>query len=89
MSISLAKLIGEETDETIGKIYQMKTGFEAKEEEPDDPKMKKRTKAAPKTIWGKFSVQIQDLMFELAEPLTQELDDPSIGHKPDPKILAQ
>jgi len=36
----------------------MKTGFEVQEEEPDDPKMKKRAKVIPKTIWGKFSTQI-------------------------------
>lgn len=60
----------------------MKTGLEPKEDEDADPKAKKRTKAAPKTIWGKFSQAIYDLMSELAEPLTQDLDDPSIGHKP-------
>ena len=57
----------------------MKTDYDV-EEEDDDPRAK-RTKAAPKTIWGKFSLQIADLMVELAEPLTQDYDDESIGHK--------
>lgn len=34
-----------------------------------DPKDKKRKGPTLKTIWGKFNVQINDLMMELAEPL--------------------
>ena len=47
----------------------MKTTKEEKPVEPEDPKDKKRVSAAPKTIWGKFSIQISELMNELAEPL--------------------
>ena len=47
----------------------MKTGFEVEEEEDDDPKSRKRGPSIPKTIWGKFSIQIEQLMNELAEPL--------------------
>jgi len=69
MSPSLNKLLLEGTDSLIGKIYSMKTGFEVEEEEAEDPRDRRRRTVAPKTIWGKFSLQIQELMNELAEPL--------------------
>lgn len=70
LSKSLGNLILSGTDPIIGKIFSMKTGFEVKEEEPD-PKDKKRRGGGGnlKTIWSKFSLQIIDLMDELAEPL--------------------
>ena len=57
MSPSLNKLLLENTDKQVSQIYSMKTGFEVVEEE-EDPKERRRKAGAPKTIWGKFSVQI-------------------------------
>ena len=56
MSPSLNEFLQTCCDPTIQKIYQMKTGFEPIEEEPLDPKDKKRQSSTPKTIWGKFSI---------------------------------
>jgi myosin heavy subunit len=54
ISTSLVELIQEQSSETIGKIYAMKTDYDV-EEEDLDPRARK-VKAAPKTIWGKFSL---------------------------------
>jgi|DEB0MinimDraft_12_1074336.scaffolds.fasta_scaffold18275_2 hypothetical protein len=49
----------------------MKTGNEVEDDEPEDPRDKGKKKDASKlkSIWGKFSMQIINLMEELAEPL--------------------
>jgi len=49
----------------------MKTGQEVEKDETDDPRAKGQNKDASKekSIWGKFSIQIINLMYELAEPL--------------------
>jgi hypothetical protein len=55
----------------------MRTGAAIVEEAPADNKGKRgRSGAAPPTIWGKFSIQIQELMNELAEPLIPNDLDP-------------
>jgi hypothetical protein len=46
----------ENCDSVVSMIYSIKTGFEAKEEEPEDPKLRKRTTPPPKSIWGNFSI---------------------------------
>ena len=67
-----------QSTEIVGKIYAKLTGWEVAEEEPADPKAKKRGPSVPKTIWGKFLVQITDLMNELAEPLIpQDFNEPA------------
>ena len=69
MSPSLNQFLLDKCSASIKKIYSMKANPNEQEEEPEDPKNKKRVSAAPKTIWGKFSIQINELMNELAEPL--------------------
>ena len=70
MSPSLNQFLLDNCNDAVKLIYSMKPylGFKA-DDEPEDPKQKKRQTAAPKTIWGKFSIQINELMNELAEPL--------------------
>jgi myosin heavy subunit len=73
----MKELLLKQTEPTIGIIYSMKVN----DAEDDDGKGKPNLK----TIWGKFNVQIQDLMDELAEPLIpQDLGDEE-EKKPDPK----
>ena len=67
MSTSLTDQLLKETGEYVRQIYSMKTGFEPAEDVDEKGKAKK--KPTLKTIWGKFNVQINDLMEELAEPL--------------------
>lgn len=67
LSSSLEKLLLEKTHPVISMIYKNSVPdldqMEAQEESkgPGGPKKK--------TIWSKFSVQMQELMIELAEPL--------------------
>ena len=53
------------TDTTIGNIFQIVVKSNPNQSEDE----KKGPKAQKKTIWHKFSSQMQDLMLELAEPL--------------------
>jgi len=57
MSASLVKFVLEQCNPIVSKIFSMKTGFEAVEEDVD-PKARGKTKDASKekSIWGKFSI---------------------------------
>lgn len=87
ISASLAAVVSDKANETCSNIYKKLTGFEVKEEAPVDPKARKRGPSVPKTIWGKFLVQIIDLMNELAEPLIPQdfNEDPNAPKKEEKK----
>lgn len=86
ISKSLAELLEAQADtKDVSKIFAMRAGDAPPETDEKDGKKKGPTL---KTIWGKFDVQIKNLMDELAEPLIpQDLGDDSgaAAKKPDTK----
>lgn len=66
ISSSLEGIVAKKSDEQIGWIYSNYIPEIAKDDSDESPTTKKATL---KTIWSKFSVQMRNLMYELAEPL--------------------
>ena len=67
ISPSLEDVVAKESEEQIGWIYLQFVPEIVTEESDESPTNK--SKANLKTIWSKFSVQMKNLMYELAEPL--------------------
>ena len=67
ISPSLSGIVGKKSDENISWIYTQYVAKLQGEESDDSPNH--RGKANLKTIWSKFSIQMKNLMYELAEPL--------------------
>jgi len=68
ISPSLEGIVERKSDDQISMIYcNVVPGIQA-EESDESPRSKK---ANLKTIWSKFSVQMKNLMLELAEPLLE------------------
>lgn len=66
ISPSLEDIVAKDADDQISWIYTLYVPEIPNEESDESPTNKK---TVLKTIWSKFSVQMRDLMYELAEPL--------------------
>lgn len=66
ISPSLEDIVAKKSDDHVGMIYSNHIPDMPSEDSDDSPRNKK---ANLKTIWSKFSVQMKNLMYELAEPL--------------------
>lgn len=66
ISPSLEDIVAKDADDQISWIYTLYVPEIPSEESDESPTNKK---TVLKTIWSKFSVQMRDLMYELAEPL--------------------
>eukprot|EP00347_Sterkiella_histriomuscorum_P008181 403346072 len=69
ISNSLEGCIQNKADRTIAIIFQGITGSQQNNQEEEKKTPAKQSFGQKKTIWHKFSDQMQDLMNELAEPL--------------------
>lgn len=66
------------SEEQIGWIYTQHVPEIADDDSDESPKNKKTNL---KTIWSKFSVQMKNLMYELAEPLLDLGEDTEMKKK--------
>ena len=66
ISSSLEGIVAKEAEQQVGWIYTQYVPEISKDDSDESPVTKKATL---KTIWSKFSVQMRNLMLELAEPL--------------------
>lgn len=66
ISPSLEDIVAKKSDDQVGMIYLNYIPDMPSEDSDESPTSKKTNL---KTIWSKFSVQMRNLMYELAEPL--------------------
>ena len=72
ISSSLEDLVAKKSVDNVGWIYTQYVPEIANDDSDDSPRNKKSNL---KTIWSKFSVQMKNLMYELAEPLLDMGED--------------
>jgi len=84
LSSSLETVLKEKTNSIIGAIYSVSVPEVDQLEEAEE--VKKGSAPKKKTIWSKFSIQMQELMLELAEP---RLDFAKINNVSDEKARAK